>query len=230
MTQAKGRVTELAPERMIESDLLTNAGGSVKAVRDGDRLHVSGYLVRFSTEQDPDLEGEFFTAGTDFDIDAGKTTAVYYNHGADPEIGKRKIGTGSIKADSVGLWIDAQIEIRDQYEAAIAKLAEAGRLGWSSGTAAHLTEREAGKRATWIKRWPIGLDASLTPTPAEARNEAIASLKTLIQATKTEDDATDATETEQDAGDPGVTVSRQKRSQAVGVAFILEELANKRTI
>ena len=43
-------------------------------------------------------------------------------------------------------------------------------MGWSSGTAAHLVEREPMGRAAKIVSWPLGLDASLTPTPAEPRN------------------------------------------------------------
>ncbi len=49
----------------------------------------------------------------------------------------------------------------------------AGQLGWSSGTAAHLVEREEAGEAWKIKMWPLGLDASLTPTPAEPRNKVI---------------------------------------------------------
>ena len=46
-------------------------------------------------------------------------------------------------------------------------------MGWSSGTASHLVERQITAKSTWIKSWPLGLDDTLTPVPAEPRNEAI---------------------------------------------------------
>jgi HK97 family phage major capsid protein len=60
--------------------------------------------------------------------------------------------------------------MRDEYEKFIYGMAEAGKQGWSSGTASHLVEKEKSGKATWIRSWPLGLDASLTPTPAEPRN------------------------------------------------------------
>ena len=157
-------------------------GGTVKALGDGK---VGGYLVRFTSEEELDLEGEFFDASTDY----GKagTSAVYYNHGLDPVIGKRVLGEGAIQAQDVGIWIEAQLEMRDEYEKAVYSLAEKGKLGWSSGTAPHLVERNK----SHITRWPLGLDASLTPTPADPGNRALPlkawaesaqNLKTLLEA------------------------------------------------
>jgi HK97 family phage major capsid protein len=143
-------------------------GDAVKALGDGK---VGGHLVRFSTDEDPDLTGDFFDKDTDYG-DLSKAD-VYYQHGMDTKIGKRKIGKGTLKLDDVGVWIEAQLNMRDEYEKAIYALAEAGKLGWSSGTASHLVDREAKGKANYIKAWPLGLDASLTPTPAEPRNEAI---------------------------------------------------------
>jgi hypothetical protein len=37
--------------------------------------------------------------------------------------------------------LDAQLEMRDEYDEQIYKLAEAGKLGWSTGAAGHLVER-----------------------------------------------------------------------------------------
>lgn len=143
-------------------------GGEVKALGDG---RIGGYLVRFSTADDPDLEGDYFDALTDFgDI---KTSPVYYQHGLDAAMKTRRLGQAMLKADEFGIWAETQLELRDEYEQFIYGMAEAGKMGWSSGTASHLVEREQVGKAWHIKHWPLGIDASLTPTPAEPRNAAI---------------------------------------------------------
>ncbi len=152
----------------IDTETLIAWGGAVKALGDGK---VGGYLVRFTTEDDPDLEMEFFNSDTDYG-DAQKS-ATYYNHGLDAKLEKRNLGSGELKMDDVGIWIEAQLELRDEYEEAVYELVKRKKLGWSSGTASHLVERVPMKKATWIAKWPLGLDATLTPMPAEPRNEAI---------------------------------------------------------
>ncbi len=154
----------------MEKDTLVVFGSSVKALGDG---RIGGYLVLFSTEKDPDLLGDFFTRETDFDVDwkSAKST-VYYQHCLDPVIGARKLGVVAMKQDDVGVWVEGQLEMRDEYDRAIYNLVEQGKLGWSSGTAPHLVERKQVGESFWIKTWPLGLDASLTPTPAEPRTHA----------------------------------------------------------
>jgi HK97 family phage major capsid protein len=156
-------------------------GMEVKALGDGK---VGGYLVRFSDAKTPDLTGDYFTKETNF----GKhqTTEVYYHHGLDRKLGQRVLDDGAVmKMDEIGVWVEAQLALRDEYEKEIYGLAEAGKLGWSSGTASHLVEREPMGKAYWIKRWPLGLDASLTPTPAEPRN-TVFPLKSLFEETEPE--------------------------------------------
>lgn len=149
-------------------------GNEVKALGGGK---VGGYLVRFSTDSDPDLTGDFFTKATDFG--SHDHTLALYQHGMDPALGRRVLDPAAkMRTDEVGVWVEAQLQLRDDYEKAVYQLAEKGKLGWSSGTAAHLVEREPAGKAMWIKRWPLGLDASLTPTPAEPRNSVVA-LKAL---------------------------------------------------
>lgn len=153
----------------MNDETLTFYGGEIKALGDG---RIGGYLVRFGDADKTDLEGEFFTRDTDFDLEIGEVnrTSVYYHHGLDPVIKQRKIGTGEVRyADDVGLWVEAQLEIRDQYESAIYDMVKTGKLGWSSGTAPHLMAKSAGH----ITRWPI-VEASITPTPAEPRAHAVA--------------------------------------------------------
>lgn len=164
----------------MDQDVLICFGGEVKAL-DGGR--VEGYLVRFSSTQDPDITQtkDFFTPGTDFDLERSTKSTIYFDHGLDGVIKRRKLGQGEMKVDEVGVWISGVLNRRDRYENAIYEMARAGKLGWSSGTAVHLAEREKVGDAHKIVRWPLGLDASLTPTPAEPRNNAVASLKSYME-------------------------------------------------
>lgn len=148
----------------MADDTLILMGTGIKALGNG---RVGGYLVRYTDENSPDLELDFFTKATDFDVEDGDRVTVYYNHGLDPAIGLRKIGRGTLKlTDDVGVWVEAQLNMRDEYERAIYAMAEEGALGWSSGTAPHLVERVPVKSSYFVKSWPLGKDASLTPTPA----------------------------------------------------------------
>lgn len=160
----------------MEQDILISFGGEVKALDDG---RIEGYLVRFSTAQDPDISvtKDFFTPGTDFDLERSAKSTIYFDHGLDETLGQRKLGQGEMKIDDVGVWISGVLNRRDRYENAVYEMARAGKLGWSSGTAVHLTQREKIGDSHKIMRWPLGLDASLTPTPAEPRNDAITTLK-----------------------------------------------------
>lgn len=156
-----------------EHDYNVYFGGAVKALGEG---RIGGYLVRFSSDADPDLEGDYFDNATDFgDVAA---SPVYYNHGLDKKLKTRRLGRAELRRDDFGIWAEVQMQMRDEYEQFIYGMAEEGKMGWSSGTAAHLVERERVGKAWHIKHWPLGLDASLTPTPAEPRNTA-QSLKSL---------------------------------------------------
>lgn len=154
-------------------DTLVNFGAEVKALGDG---RVGGHLIRFSTENDPDLTVDYFDAKTV--INVPDNLPVLYHHGMDETIGKRVIGSAKAKTDDVGVWVEAQLNLRDEYERNVYALAEAGKLGWSSGALSHLVEREPVGKAWHIKSWFVG-EASLTPTPAEPRNGVIA-LKALL--------------------------------------------------
>lgn len=169
-------------------------GGEIKAIEGGPEGLVGGYLVRFGGE---DLDGECFDADTDFG--SLTSTAVLYHHGLDKTMKTRPIGQGKLTIDDVGVWIEAQLDMANEYvkylyERGILK----GRFGWSSGTASHLVERETIAGKVHIKRWPLGLDASITPTPAEPRNVAV-SLKTISEANIIPEAAETAGEVEAEA-------------------------------
>ena len=193
----------MSEEQEERTDLVA-FGGGLKSLDDGK---VGGYLVRFSSEYDPDLEGDYFDATTDYGIEPGAKTTVYFNHrqpvrtkaGKSVAV-KGPIGKGTLTPDEHGIFIEAIIDEREQYEEVLSK------LGWSSGTASYLVDREQVGKAWHIKRWPLGLDASITPTPAEPRNVTLA-LKALAHDADLEAEAqTGVTETpvaEATEGDEG---------------------------
>jgi HK97 family phage prohead protease len=135
---------------------------------------VSGYLVRFGSPNDTDLENDYFTKSTDFGVDLsnGKEAGIglYYNHGMDSKIKTNKIGYAQIKMDDKGIWLRGQLDMADDYSKMIYEMAKMGKLGLSSGAASHMVERERMGKSFEIKRWPVA-EASLTPTPAEHRNK-----------------------------------------------------------
>ena len=168
-------------------DVLTSFVDGIKSDRLG---HVKGYLVRFGDSKATDLEGDYFTKSTDygFPMEEGKRVPlnVYYHHGMDSTVGKKSIGSGFIKMDADGLWYEAQLDMADEYGKMIAKLCKQGKMGFSSGAAAHMVERKSMGGASEIIRWPIA-EASITPTPAEFRN-CVKSLEEYYGMGEMEDD------------------------------------------
>lgn len=159
------------------SALRTAHGGAIRMLDNG---HIGGYLITFGSPEQTDLYGDYFTADTDFGFEGEMKTAVYFNHrlpiktrAGDFFVIKSRIGEGTLTKDARGILIDAILFNREEYEQALAA------LGWSSGTAEHLIESEKVGKAYWLKTWPLGLDASITPSPAEPRN-AVLPLKSLL--------------------------------------------------
>ena len=160
----------------MDDETLVIFGDAVKSLGDG---RFGGYLVRFTTELDPDLTSQFFTDETDFDIELPGKSTTYFNHGLDPRLKRRKFEKATLSKDEFGVWAETILKERDEYEAFLKELANDGKLAWSSGTASHLVEYEPVGNAQKITRWPLGLDASMTHIPAEPRNGVIP-LKSLF--------------------------------------------------
>jgi HK97 family phage major capsid protein len=158
-------------------------GDSIKAIGNGK---VAGFLVRYSSEQDPDVTADYFDKNTDYGVVDGSTLPVYYRHGMDEIVGSKSIGRGKVKFQDTGIWFEAQLNMRKEYERLIYELAEAGKLGWSSQAGFTIVEKEPVGKSFYIKSWPIA-EASLTPTPAEPRNNVI-TIKSLITAPESEPD------------------------------------------
>lgn len=164
-------------------------GSAIKAVEaDDGTVTVSGYLVRFGSESDTDRTGDFFSAKTNFGP-AGRTGArvpVFYHHGLDAGLGKRQIGEGTVEETEEGLWLEAQLKARDEYERKYlrqaVKLISLGKAAYSSGAPPWVVDYETltvkGAKVRHITQWPIG-EASITPTPAEDRN--VVTLKSLAE-------------------------------------------------
>jgi HK97 family phage major capsid protein len=137
-----------------------------------DMVKIAGWGLLFDGE---DLEGEHFSAETDFELDLVPQKRVYYDHRIE-EV-KHPLGLVTrISLEGMGLWVEAQIDRSRKYAAEVIALIEEGLLGWSSGTAGHLADREGGM----IKRWPI-LEFSLTPTPAEPRTLGVELIKHMAE-------------------------------------------------
>jgi hypothetical protein len=153
---------------MNNEDFLISYGSEVKSMPDG---RLTGHLIRFSTAGDPDLSGDFFNGGTDYGFENKKDSPVYLNHrlpfkspsGKTLRV-REKIGEATLTKSDDGILIDAILYNHEKYKAALHK------MGWSSGTAGHLVDREQVGKAFHVKSWPLGLDASLTWEPCEPRN------------------------------------------------------------
>lgn len=146
---------------------------AIKALNDSGRI--GGYLVVFGSSSQRDLQGEYFTPDTDLGLDWYDRRPVLYHHGLDGEVQASVVGTiDHLKADSVGVWAEAQLDLRHRYIQALQRLVKQGALGWSSGSLPHLVITEADGK---IKRWPI-IEGSMTPAPAEPRQTDINFVKT----------------------------------------------------
>jgi HK97 family phage major capsid protein len=204
---------------MEKTDLIA-MGGALKALPGG---RVGGYLIMFGGQ---DLTGEHFTSETDLKWSGGDTRPALYHHGQDETLNGQELGDGwkRIKTDDIGLWVETQLNLRDEYEQAIYDLTKAGKLGLSSGSAAHMILKEDNGKIT---RWPI-VEGSFTPTPAEPRTTVLplkaapfTPLKTLAQppaAETAEPPKEDATKGDPDgdsAGDAALVPASGKNIKAV---------------
>jgi len=164
------------------SGLVTAWGTPIKDLSDTGRF--GGYLVRFTDENTTDFDGEFFTPDTKFWLGGEEgSTHTLWSHGMDPVLQQRRLTPQKarlVKMDA-GVWMEGQMQARDEYEEAVLHLMGEGRLGMSSGTASHLVEKtKTDSGAVRIDQWPLGLDGSVTPRPSEpSTSVALAPTKSL---------------------------------------------------
>ena len=155
-------------------DLLTHTGNAVRSEKDGS---VRGWLVPFGSPTDLDAYGTFFHAETDFGT--AERTAVLYEHGFDPDIGRRSFDEGAtLDIREKGVFVEGKLDLSDPVAARMLRFVDQQMLSWSSGTAPHLVDAvELESGAVRIDRWPLGLDASLTHSPANNKAEAMRSIR-----------------------------------------------------
>jgi HK97 family phage major capsid protein len=147
----------------------------VKALGGG---RIGGYLVRWGSPAEPDLHGEYFTPETELALDWYDRRPLLYHHGLDGAVRSALIGTlDHLHQDDIGLWAEAQIDLRRSYAQAVLALIERGALGWSSGSLSHLVQTAPDGH---IRRWPI-VEGSLTPTPAEPRQTDARVIKSAFE-------------------------------------------------
>lgn len=140
---------------------------------------IGGYLVVWGDSDHPDLHGEYFTPQTELGLDWYPRRPVLYHHGLDGALKAALVGViDTLRTDAVGLWAEAQLDLRQRYVQAVRALVERGVLAWSSGSLPHLVEVAPDGR---IKRWPI-VEGSLTPTPAEPRRTSVHAIKSAYEA------------------------------------------------
>lgn len=147
------------------------------------RNRIGGYLCLWGNENAKDLTGEWFapdTAELTSVFEAVGAVPALYHHAGDKLIKSMVPAILDVmEKDDVGLWVEAQIKKRQEYNKFIAPLVEQKLLGWSSGTLPRA--RQVDKATGKILRWPI-VEASMTPTPAEWRMAVqwpVANLKAL---------------------------------------------------
>ncbi len=155
-----------------------NPEKTVKMIDEGAG-RVGGYLITWGERHRRDLQDEFFTPETDLGLDWYERRPVLYHHGLDGALKAALIGAiDTLSPDEIGLWAEAQLDLRKRYVRAVRKLVDQGLLSWSSGSLPHLVEVGAAGR---IKRWPI-VEGSLTPTPAEPRHSCARTMKSAYKA------------------------------------------------
>ncbi len=160
-------------------ETLVYFGGEVKALGE---MKIAGYLVMYGDEKNVDLQGDFFTPETDFDLvgDSDKRFG-YHDHGMDVTFKNQKIGVGTLTKKEKGVWLEAQLNRSSEYAQMVYDLAEKGELGLSSGSIAHLVRREKVGKSYKFTHWPIG-EWSTTVQPAEPRTKRVFPLKSLFAA------------------------------------------------
>lgn len=181
----------------MRDDLQVAIGNSplhtVKALEGAEAGKVGGYLIVFGSPMRKDLQGEWFSQRTNLVLDSFpiKGAMTLYHHGLDQTLSVKRIGTiTDMKRDEVGVWAEAQLDLRDAYQRKIYDLVQKGVLGWSSGALPQsvVVDRKSGE----ILQWGV-IEGSLTPAPAfpdipgAENSTAIMPLKAMLDQPLSED-------------------------------------------
>jgi hypothetical protein len=152
----------------------------------GDTGLLEGYLIPFTDETEKDLHGEYFTAESDLGLSepgwAIEGKPVLWHHGNDPLLETTGLGVFvKSRKDELGIWVQAQIDMANEYARGVYQLIKAGllKVGWSSG--AHRKSLKVDKSTGFIQRWRV-VEGSITPTPAKPFSTGIIASKSLDDA------------------------------------------------
>ena len=163
---------------------------------------IKGKLVTFTDAEHPDLDGDYFDINTWFGFAKKTSIPIFYQHGYDEVINNIQIGRGTLQKTQSNLWLQSQLEIRNEYLEyinkylksddsieeffkAIKELVNMKALGLSSGAVGGLArfvpkENSKGDIVYHINQWIVG-EASLTPNPAEPSNLAVKNINNSIK-------------------------------------------------
>lgn len=208
---------------MSEQETLIAYGDAIKAYKsaDGKTGTVEALGVRYGDHKSVDFYGDYFTPETDFGAHKGNGMAATLNHRipmwkagtTDDEarvlerLSKMKFANPvETEATEAGILARHILDLSNEYERIVFEMAEAGHLRWSSGTAAHMVDRDVDGE---IKTWHV-IEWAYTPQPAEPRLPRIAPIKSLegqvfnikVSTVPEADDIDESEETEVKTGTP----------------------------
>jgi HK97 family phage prohead protease len=155
----------------MSESTLTFAGGAIKAL--GDQGTIGGFGVLFSGPDDPDLDNEFFTKETDYDLEDRRSVRLLYSHGLDKTVGSKQLARASFEFQEKGIWFEATLDRNDATQSQVYDLVKQNQFGFSSGSVSHLVRTRPAGRAKEILAWPLS-ELSVTPRPVEPRARAMA--------------------------------------------------------
>lgn len=186
--------TNKSLEDEVNGEILIAFGGEIKALEEKDgKGGFEGFLVRYSDSENPDLVGDFFTKSSELYVEDGAVIPVLYDHGLNATIKRRKIGRAKTSYKDAGLFIQGELDLRDDFEKAVyEELVKKGKAGLSSGAASHMvTRKKADKKGIHeILQWGVA-EASITPAHTELENVVSATTTTLKSYIETREDPLD---------------------------------------
>jgi hypothetical protein len=171
---------------MFYNDLILASGGALKTMASDDPAmgRLGGYLVRFGSDTETDLAGEFFTGETYFGAQLAATGKAILdgtlNHripmitdDMPPEHQKimerlavKFLPPVEVTKDEQGLFAEIVFDLADEYQKMLFDMGVKGVWKWSSGSAEHVVDTaDSGQ----ILSWPL-IEAGITPSPAEFRD------------------------------------------------------------
>jgi len=153
--------------------------GRIKSTMVANGVRVGALGVRFSGPSELDLQGDYFSAATEFGDNLGNGCPTLLNHGL--PLGNLEIfkdfadvilPPATVTRNSKGLFVETTLDTSDPLQKTLIDSVTLGALRWSSGSANHTVKRASNGE---ILRW-LPVEFSFTPSPAEFRLPAIGKL------------------------------------------------------